>query len=95
MIVMAGTITNGTTINEGVIGTLDDLPAWVYDKIYNTFSNIVEVKSVSCRATDWSSQNMTVALNKSTKLRLYNSSALTLSADRGFRISFDLLIDNE
>lgn len=96
MLVVAGNIANGTSIANGTDLATFSLPKWIYDKIYPVWEARLEIKSVPLTANDWSVQTWGIVLTKSLNLIKFTAtSAITLTADRGFRVSFDLLIDNE
>ena len=97
MFVVAGVIENGTAIsnNTGIAGF--KLPQWVMDKIFPVFAtSIIETKSVDYRGVnDWSNQGSSCYLAKYSSGINIVSGSITATADRGFRIQFDLLIDSE
>ena len=96
MLVYAGSVENGTTIANGIVIASFNLPDWILNKIYPVWGNGIERKVTNLTASDWSKQDLDIALDKSTNsLRLLKVAPVTLTADRGFRIAFDLLIDNE
>ena len=96
MLVCAGTIKNTTTLTAGNIATFV-LPEWILNKIYPVWSSqYIEKKDIKLIADNFTEQTTTGMLAKgTTSLMIYVSSAVTLTADRGFRIQFDLLIDSE
>lgn len=98
LIVLAGTIANEVQITDGrMLFNLNEIPQWIKDKIVPTFLNIVDLKSISVYADDWTTQTMLITLKK-TATDLYldkaGGSTFTASKDRNFRFAFDLLIDN-
>lgn len=98
MFVIAGNIANGTEIIDGVIFSTFTLPEWIIEKIYPVWSNYVENKTLTLTASDWLTQTTTASLAKRSggiTIEHHRGSSLTLTADRGFRLQFDLLIDNE
>ena len=97
MLVVSGTIADGTTITQYNIPFSFNIPKWIYDKIYPVWGSNIEQKSMSLIASNWSTQSLNMYLSKvSDKLSVNtNTSSLTLSADRSFRLQFDLLIDTE
>ena len=98
MLVFAGTLANASVITEGAKLADFVLPKWIYDKIYPVWSgSYVEVKDATTRANDWTAQSIYVSLAKAGDniLRVSNVVDLTLTAERHFRILFDLLIDDE
>lgn len=98
MIVIAGSIANGTTLPGGNTGLFECvLPKYVLDKIVPVWAgNMIEIKTINSRATDWSVQNFNGALGKTlTGLRVYTGDTTTFTADRNFRVQYDLLIDDQ
>lgn len=95
MVVLAGSIANGTTFNNGQVFVEYNLPAYIMNKIIPVWGTNIEVKSVLAFAEDWSSQSLQCgfAKNSSAQLIIFKAGNLTLTADRSFRIQFDLLID--
>lgn len=98
MMVCAGTIANTTVIaNNAAIATYN-LPDYILNKIYPVWASTrLEMKTISFLADDWTSQNAYITLTIGTNNLTINltSGNLTLTANRAFRIQFDLLIDNE
>lgn len=95
MLVIAGTIADTSVIGYGKLAIIN-LPEWIEDKIYPVVSSYLDSKSISCRDENWSTQNIAVALVKEGgHLVLYITSGDTFTSDKGYRIDFDLLIDNE
>ena len=96
MLVLAGEIADTSVITYGKLATIE-LPTWVENKIYPVISSFLDSKTISCRDESWETQDIQVALVKEAgHLVLYVISAsITFTSDKGFRISFDLLIDNE
>lgn len=95
--VVAGTITSGTTISASTFATFV-VPNWIFNKIYPVFaSTLIEVKTVSLRGDDWTSENLSVVLEKQTDntIVIKVGGALTPTKDRAFRLQYDLIIDNE
>lgn len=100
MIVIAGEIESGASFAGYTnICTISNLPSWIFNKIYPTFSKFIEVKAFNFYNADWSKETnpMQVALSKeSDVLGISNfGGAYTTTKSRGFRFAFDLLIDNE
>ena len=97
LIVFAFDAENTTVIANNT--TLADcpLPKWVYDKIVALFGNIVDRKTFTLWANDYSTQSINIFMLKSTSedSLFFQCNNITLSADRHVRIAFDLLIDNE
>ena len=97
MLVLAGTIADTTAIANGTTIATYSMPKFIKDKIYPVFSSVVEVKVVNLYAANWSSQNIQFKELKVTATGdiIFETSSLTLTADRNFRVQFDLLIDND
>ena len=97
MFVLAGNIANTTLIGNGTTLAIYDLPEWIMDKIYPVWENSrIEKRSFPLTGDDWTEQNMGVVFQKSDgKIKLLTVGSVTLSANRAFRITFDLLIDND
>lgn len=96
MIVLAGSIDNTTALTTNLLLADYNVPEYIYDKISVLFGTVVDVKSVTFYASDWSNQNANIILRKENdKISLYCGANVTMSADRNFRIQFDLLIDAE
>lgn len=95
MIVLAGSIASGETLaDNSVIGQII-LPTWIGTKIQAIFAGIVEYKTIPAYASDYTSQNLPVRLQKSgDNLAIIKEGSNTLNANRSFRLQFDLLIDN-
>ena len=98
MMVVAGTIEAGTTIDAGNPDLVRfGIPNWVLDKIYPMVNPFVDYKSVILTLTGYSeADNMKAILVKEMgqlKVRLL-SKTLSNTSLASFRIQFDLLIDN-
>lgn len=98
MFVCAGNVAENTVIpNAQVLGDYA-IPQWILDKIYPVFgTNVIERKAITFSADDYSTQDMPCSLEKIGN-HIYirqSTGATTFTKDRGFRIQFDLLIDNE
>ena len=96
MIVLAGSVADTTAYTGGKLASIN-LPQWIIDKIVIVFSSVVSFKSIPLYASNWSTQSLSVALRKptTTSITITGENSVTLTADRTFRIEFDLLIDNE
>ena len=93
MLVLAGSFANGTVIS-GDIATFN-LPDYIKDKIFAFVGNFIEFKSIVARAESLGTQNIEFQnILTSTGVK-FATSNVTLTADRYFRVQFDLLIDNE
>lgn len=102
MLVLAGTIENGTIVPIGVNRpwATFNLPNYILDKIIPVWAtDFIESKSATLRADDWTTQSQTLSLIKKTNaLELAptgSATSITLTAKRNFKIQFDLLIDAE
>lgn len=96
MVVISGTVSNGTTLGNGVDMATIDLPQWIFEKLVNSYSSYIEIKTNSFRASDLSVQNTSTAIGKgSTNVFIRNLGTITLTANRAFRTQFDILVDNE
>ena len=97
MIVVAGTIANGTSTSAFKMAWINNIPQWILDKIVTTFSNVVEYKLYNIYNNDFTSQQVSTYLgldNDSGKLFIQCGS-INATAQRIFRFAYDLLIDNE
>lgn len=98
IMVFAGKIDNGTALT-GALWASFDLPSWIISKIYPVYANNIEQRTVKMYASDWSTQDIEVMLQKDgvyNQMKIfYLYGGTPLTADRGFRIEFDLLIDND
>lgn len=98
MVVLAGTFANTTAVVDGTVLATFKIPNFILNKIYPVWaSQNIEMKQVSMYASNWSTQPLMTTFLKYNGLQIVKSggSTLTLTADRSFRIQFDLLIDNE
>ena len=97
MIVLGGRIDPNTTIASSVVFADISLPSYIFNKIYNTYGSYIETKTFYARDDGWTeTKNLSVVLGKLTNvLRLRTVSSITSVAELGFRIQYDLLIDNE
>lgn len=96
MLVIAGSIANGTTITNGTTLTYFPVPDFIYNEVYPVWGDIyIETKQTLLYGADWSTQTLSAVLQKTTnnRLAILNTGNLTLNADRSFRVQFDLLID--
>lgn len=96
MIVLAGNVANGTTINAQTYFANAYLPAYIIDKIFPVTSTLVDFKSITYYSespvTTQSANCDLVKDENNGRMRL-RSNSITLTANRNFRIQFDLLID--
>lgn len=97
MIVLAGNIANSTVISTNDVRCKFDIPQWILDKIFPVWdANRVDIKSFALFGDDWSTQSLQFVMTKlSNGIEIGNSAGVTLTADRSFRVQFDLLIDAE
>ena len=96
MFVLAGTATNGTVIPASKNILSVTLPEWIRNKIIPVWQSIwIERKNINLYADNWSSQTLNVIFGKfvDNTMKIQTTDALTLTADRSFRVQFDLLID--
>lgn len=94
MVVVAGTLANGTVIPSGYMLGRVDIPQWIKDKIYPTFGNTIAAQKFIAYNSDGSTtQETNLFFAKGSNIEIYVS-AMTLTDDRFFRVAFDLLIDN-
>jgi hypothetical protein len=96
MIVLSCTIENGKTFTGARIANIS-LPQYILNKITPLFDRVlVDFKTVTGRADNWSTQNISFTLVKySNSLHIEQTGNVTLNDTRHFRIQFDLLIDDE
>ena len=98
MLVLAGSLTSGTTIPNSTHLVEFNIPKFIKDKIYPVWGNSrIESKSTNFTADNWVVQTATLTLTileNSINITL-TSGDFTLTANRAFRIQFDLLIDSE
>lgn len=99
MCVLAGSIANDTVVATELALANFNIPAWILNKIFKVWgTNNIELKNITLIASNWSTQSLQVCLSKETdgiRIATKLGSSLTLTADRSFRVQFDLLIDNE
>ena len=94
MLVLAGSVANGTAI-PAVDWAKIYLPTWILNKIYTVWGDRIERKGIELIATNYSAQSLTVYLGKQSSYLFITAPTITLTAERFFRIQFDLLIDTE
>ena len=98
MIVIGGSIANTTTLPDTKTLAIISLPAYILNKIPSLWAgNYVDRKNFSLYSDDWTTQILSTGLLKRTNALEINkiSSAITINANRTFRIQYDLLIDDE
>ena len=98
MIVSAGSFNNGVEIPNNAVIAMFTPPAWVINKIVPVWaSEYIQKIEVELVADDWTRQTMPVTLRKH-NYDLYietQGGSITLTANRAFRVQFELLIDND
>lgn len=96
MCVLAGTVADTTVLANNANLATFDVPSYIWDKIYPVWLTNIEAKSVDMYAQDWTKQTAFIKFTKGvSKLTITTGTALTLTAERSFRVQFDLLIDTE
>lgn len=100
MIVLCGSVASGKTITDGaVMGTLADVPSWIYNKISPIgIHYIIDVMTANLYSPDEWNRNTTIF-----RLRKPHSDSIVIDKDnnylnerdytQNFRIMFDILID--
>lgn len=97
MIVLAGNCEASTSIAIGNVANVN-IPSWVLNKIYPIVDSYIEGKSVVFRKKGewWTTQSVGMSINRYfNSLTLRFEGSATITAASGFRVQFDLLIDNE
>ena len=95
MLVIAGNVDNGTSWTSGASTTLvPNLPQWIIDKIYPVFATTaIALQTFNLYASDYSTQSIGLLLRKKDgKIEIVPATDYSITADRGFRFSYDLLI---
>ena len=95
LIVISVNVANGTAIPNNSYLAKINLPDWIKSKIVAGYVSILDTKTITLRASDYTSQTLTAALIKETHGLTIQTSSQAFTADRNGRVSFDLLIDNE
>ena len=98
MFVLAGSITANTNVNVSSKLAQFDLPEWVRNKIYPLFEGgfLIEYKTIIATTISYTQVNIPIYVDKnSTGIAFYNQSTIEESATIYFRMTCDLLIDNE
>ena len=99
MLVLAGQFAEDAEVAAYEVLASFVLPEWVYAKIYPVWSAFLEKRTIHFVADNWTEQTIDCALQKSSDNTMIITStdgvATTFTLSRGFRISFDLMIDNE
>ncbi len=97
MLVLGGSITNGSEAGDNNIKASFSLPEWVMNKLYPIIGSYLEIKNVKAFASDGSSQDIPFIFYKQGNDNIVFESygSVTMSSDKGFRVQLDLLIDNQ
>ena len=96
MIVLAGEIANETILGSQALRYKYVMPSFILNKIIPTISsNSIELKDIKLWANNLTNQELTFRAYKESTYVAITCGGLTLTADRTFRVQFDLLIDNE
>lgn len=98
MIVIAGVSNKANAVFSNSSFSLSNLPEWIFNKIIPIFrTDYVDRKTFAASADeDLSTTNISTNLRKtSTQILIGLFNATTIAKISGFRIVFDLLIDNE
>ena len=94
MIVLAGNVANGSTINYSQWFNLNNLPNYIKSKITPTFSDVVTIKTTSVYKSDWTYKEIGFVLYKTAStIECYQYTNESFDYDGQFRIQIDLLID--
>ncbi len=95
MIVLAGAVANTTAVTTQNL-VVYNLPSFINDKIVPSFgSRDVVIKSEKIYSASLSAQDVQFRLQKDSGTLAINVYQFTASADRTFRVQFDLLIDTD
>lgn len=98
MVVLAGSVANGTTIASQTYLANVNLPSYILDKIFAVTGNLVDFKNItyySANPVTTQAANCDLVKDENNARMRLRSNSLTLTANRNFRIQFDLLIDSE
>ena len=98
MFVIAGTCENASVITANtILAYVPNLPTWVINKIFPVWNiEYLEKKNILLIADDGTTQELGVYLRKAyDTIYIYSDAAVTLTANRAFRMQFDLLIDTD
>lgn len=96
MIVIAGSMEANTAIAGDTYMCPINVPQWVIDKLYPIRASYICFIDGVVSNTDWSFTTIPVGLQKSTSdLRLYKVGSTTFTKANSFRITIDLLVDND
>ena len=101
LLVSAGSIANTTVLSDNFQFGVFPLPEWIRNKIVAVWGSNIEFTQKNAYASDWSAQQIGFLLQKTTgskagvRILKAGGTSITFTADRNYRIQFDLLIDNE
>ncbi len=95
MLVLAGNVANECVIPVSTNIATFNLPDFIMDKIAPIISTTINRYAVTFYAEDFSNQSAVISLLKDNNVTMTFNSTFTLTANRNFRIQFDILIDNE
>ena len=94
MLVFGGELPDGLVLKNGTVFAYAELPRWVFDNLTPLFSIAIDSKTFQLRGNDWSSQDVTVFLNKATgtKVAFNFGNNVTVSGPKKCRFAFDFII---
>lgn len=95
MLVLAGTFANGAAVASSSTLATFKVPDFIRNKVFTVWSNNIEAKTISTYASDWSAQNFQIKFQKTSSSLKFEGSSITFTAERSFRVQFDLLIDSD
>lgn len=99
MCVLAGTFEVGCEIGANANIVSFELPSWIANKIFPVWSDyFIQRIGLTLTSNAWGVQTLDGIIAKTGNLLIYNNTgtALTITSDdKHFRLSIDLLIDNE
>lgn len=104
MCVIAGSVLNETILDSShrIIVDFDNIPNWIFNKLFPMGSqyNIYDIKTITLWKNDFTSAQefrFTIAGDSANnRLTIGQQSNVTIAtANKNFRVQFDLLIDNE
>ena len=98
IIVLAGSISGGSTIADNAKLADVPIPQWILDKIYPINGKTVVLESIYFYTNEYNitTHNITLYKRADSELIIYNNTGSYAPSDnKTFRIEFDLLIDNE
>ena len=95
MFVLAGSIAANSSVNANTRLVAFTLPDWILNKIFPVWASyFIETKGVRFMASDWTSVNASMTLEKiSGLMKIFINDTINPTKDVAFRIQFDLLID--